>query len=161
MRHHPLFRALAITAGAGLVLSLAGCTTQPQTRRYVQYEPAPHSQPQRCHDCGTVETIVRVHHGRDNTRTGAVLGGVLGGIVGRELADDRSRGRQNTATVAGAVAGAVAGNAIEDRVNEETFDVTVRMDDGRRITVNVTRLPSGVGTGAYVRLDGRRIVPLR
>ena len=161
MRHAALLRTLAATSAAAVVLTLAGCSTQPQTRRYAQYEPAPYAQPQRCFDCGTVERIVRVQDGRENTRTGAVLGGVVGAIVGRELADDRSRGRQNTATVAGAVAGAVAGNAMENQVNEETFDVTVRMDDGRRVTVNVTRLPSGVGTGAYVRLDGRRIVPLR
>lgn len=140
---------------------LTACATQPTTRRYAQYEPAPHSEPQRCYDCGTVERIERVYGGRDNTRTGAVLGGVVGAIVGRELADDRSSGRRNTATVAGAAAGALAGNAIENRVNEETFDVTVRMDDGRRVTVNVTRLPAGVQTGAYVRYDGRRIVPLR
>jgi len=140
---------------------LAGCVSQPTTRRHVQYEPAPQLQPQRCHDCGTVERITRVMYGRDNTHTGAVLGGVVGAIVGRELADDRSDGRRNTATVAGAAAGALAGNVIENRMNEESFDVTVRMDDGRRLTVNVTRLPLGVETGAYVRYDGHRIIALR
>ena len=140
---------------------LTACTTQPTTRRHAHYEPAPYAQPQRCYDCGTVERIERVFGGRDNTRTGAVLGGVVGAIVGREIADDSSRGRRNTATVAGAAAGALAGNAIENRVNEESFDVIMRMDDGRRITVNVTRLPAGVQTGAYVRYDGRRITPLR
>ena len=90
-----------------------------------------------------------------------MIGGVLGAIVGRELADDSSRGRRNTATVAGAAAGALAGNAIENRANEESFDVTVRMDDGRRLTVNVTALPNGVRNGAYVRYDGRRLQALR
>jgi outer membrane lipoprotein SlyB len=90
-----------------------------------------------------------------------VIGGVLGAIVGRELADDSSRGRRNTATVAGAAAGALAGNAVENRANEESFDVTVRMDDGRRLTVNVTTLPNGVRNGAYVRYDGRRLQALR
>lgn len=152
-----LFLALALAAGT----LLAGCATQPTARSYAQYSPAPQAQPQRCYDCGTVERIERVYGARQNTRTGAVLGGVVGAIVGRELADDRSRGRQNTATVAGAAAGALAGNAIENRMNEESFDVTVRMDDGRRLTVNVTRLPTGVQAGAYVRYDGRRLVPLR
>lgn len=142
-------------------LLLTACATQPSTRSYARYEPAPHSQPQRCYDCGTVERIERVFGARGNTHTGAVLGGVVGAIVGRELADGRSEGRRNTATVAGAAAGALAGNAIENRANEESFDVTLRMDDGRRITLNVTRLPVGVATGAYVRYDGRRIVPLR
>ncbi len=144
---------------AALVLS--ACSTQPTTRRYADYQEPRYSEPTRCYDCGTVESIIRVENARTNTRTGAVLGGVLGAIVGRELADDSSSGRRNTATVAGAVGGAVAGNAIENRANAETFDVTVRMDDGRRITVNVTRLPSGVRTGAYVRYDGSRLVPLR
>ncbi|MCZ8113433.1 glycine zipper 2TM domain-containing protein [Silanimonas sp.] len=151
--------ALALGLIATAVLS--ACSTQPTTRRYAQYEPAPYQEPQRCYDCGTVETIVRVYGARENTRTGAVIGGVLGAIVGRELADDSSRGRRNTATVAGAAAGALAGNAIENRANEESFDVTVRMDDGRRLTVNVTALPNGVRNGAYVRYDGRRLQALR
>lgn len=151
-----------LALGAALVaVFVSACSTQPTTRRYATYEPAPQSYPVRCHDCGTVETIVRVLNGRENTRTGAVLGGVIGGIVGNQIADDESRGRRNTATVVGAAAGAVAGNAIENRANAETFDVTIRMDDGRRLTINVTSLPAGVGTGAYVRWDGRRLVPVR
>lgn len=151
----------ALALGLLAAALLSACTTQPTTRRYAQYEPAPYAEPARCYDCGTVETIVRVYGARDNTRTGAVVGGVLGAIVGRELADDDSRGRRNTATVAGAAAGALAGNAIENKVNEETFDVTVRMDDGRRLTVNMNSLPNGVRTGAYVRYDGRRLQALR
>ncbi len=139
---------------------LTACATQPNTRRYTALDVVPHSQPARCHDCGTVENITRVFYGRDNTRTGAVLGGVVGAIVGRELADGRSSGRRNTATVAGAAAGALAGDAIENRMNEESFDVSMRMDDGRRVTVNVTSLPTGVRLGAYVRFDGRRLLPL-
>ena len=151
----------ALVLGLLAAALLSACSTQPTTRRYAQYEPAPYSEPQRCYDCGTVETIIRVENARANTRTGAVVGGVLGAIVGRELADDSSKGRRNTATVAGAAAGAVAGNAIENRMNAESFDVTVRMDDGRRLTLNLTSLPAGLRTGAYVRYDGRRLLPLR
>lgn len=151
----------AVILGLLAALVLSACSTQPTTRRYADYQEPRYSEPARCDDCGTVVSIIRVENGRTNTRTGAVLGGVLGAIVGRELADDSSSGRRNTATVAGAVGGAVAGNAIENSANAETFDVTVRMDDGRRITLNVTRLPDGVRTGAYVRYDGRRLVPLR
>lgn len=151
----------AIALGLLASALLSACSTQPNTRRYAQYESAPYAAPQRCYDCGTVETIIRVENGRENTRTGAVVGGVLGAIVGREIADDSSRGRRNTATVAGAAAGAMAGNAIENRMNAETFDVTVRMDDGRRLTLNMRSLPAGLRTGAYVRYDGRGLVPLR
>jgi len=146
---------------AASALLLSACTTGPSSQRYPSYSPAQYSSPQRCYDCGTVESIVRVDNGRDNSRTGAVLGGVVGAIAGRALADDSSSGRQNTATVAGGVLGAVAGNAIEDRRNAETFDVTVRMDDGRRLTVNTNRLPNGLGRGSYVRWDGRDLDLLR
>ena len=151
----------ALTLGLIALATLAACSTQPTARRYTSYAPPAYAAPARCDDCGTVEAIVRVRNARPNTGTGAVLGGVLGAIVGRELADDSSKGRRNTATVAGAAAGALAGNAIENRMNEESFDVTVRMDDGRRVTFNVTSLPAGVHTGAYVRYNGRRLVPLR
>lgn len=154
-------RLPAIALFAAALLMLGGCATQPNTRSHAHFGPAPQAQPQRCYDCGTVERITRVMFGRDNSHTGAVLGGVVGAIIGRELADDSSKGRRNTATVAGAAAGALAGNAIENRMNEESFDITIRMDDGRRLTINVTQLPLGVQTGAYVRYDGRRIIPLR
>ena len=152
---------LTLIAGLTAATLLAGCATQPTSRSYADYRPGPQIDSTRCDSCGTVESITRVMYGRDNTRTGAVLGGVVGAIVGRELADDESKGRRNTATVAGAAAGALAGNAIENQANAESFDVTVRMDDGRRLTVNMTRLPPGIDRGAYVRYDGRRLIPLR
>lgn len=116
--------------------------------------------PDRCYDCGRIERIETVYGARQNSRTGAVLGGVVGAVVGRELADDESDGRQNTATVAGAVAGAVAGNAIENRVNAETYDIHVRMNDGRLLVFNRNSLGAGIHQGAYVRVDGNRIVAL-
>lgn len=161
MTTHRFMPRPALALGLLSAAVLSACATQPTTRRYAQYEPAPYTEPARCYDCGTVESIVRAYNARDNSRTGAVVGGVLGAIVGRELADDSSKGRRNTATVAGAAAGALAGNAIENKVNEETFDVTVRMDDGRRLTLNMNSLPPGLRQGAYVRFDGRRFIPMR
>jgi len=151
---------LFLLATAAVLLASA-CSTQPSAQRYVNYQPSQRVETERCYDCGTIETINRVQNARANTRSGAVLGGVLGAIVGNELADDSSRGRRNTATVAGAAAGALAGNAIENRANAESFEITVRMDDGRRLTLNMTRLPEGIRSGTYVRYDGRRLVPLR
>jgi len=155
------FAIRPLLLAATVVLLATACSTQPTTQRYVNYQPSPRVEPERCYDCGTIESISRVQNARANTGTGAVLGGVLGAIVGNQLADDSSRGRRNTATVAGAAAGALAGNAIENRANAESFDITVRMDDGRRLTLNMTRLPEGIRSGAYVRYDGRRLVPLR
>jgi outer membrane lipoprotein SlyB len=82
-------------------------------------------------------------------------------VVAREVPTHGSQGKKNTATVAGAVAGAVAGNAIENKVNEETFDIHVRMDDGRRLVINRNSLGNDIRVGAYVRVDGNRLIPLR
>ena len=83
-----------------------------------------------------------------------MLGGIVGGVAAREIADDESDGRQNTATVVGAAAGAVAGNAIENRMIAETYDIHVRMDDGRVLIFNRNSLAGGVREGAYVRVEG-------
>ena len=82
-------------------------------------------------------------------------------LIARELADHGSEGKKNTATVAGAVAGAVAGNAIEHKVNEQTYDIHVRMDDGRLIVINRNSLGNGIREGAYVRVDGNKLELLR
>lgn len=151
---------MPVLLGAAALL-LSACATQPTAHRFPSHAPPPAFGAQRCHDCGTVEAIYRVQSARNHTGTGAVLGGVLGAIVGRELAEDSSEGRRNTATVAGAAAGAVTGNVIERRMNEGSFDVAVRMDDGRRLTLNLPSLPHGLHIGAYVRYDGRGLLPLR
>ncbi|KFN47174.1 glycine zipper 2TM domain-containing protein [Arenimonas metalli] len=156
MKSHLLIVATLATAG------LAACSTAPRNSGYGYNDRGyGYSEPQRCYDCGRVERIEQVYGARENSRTGAVLGGLVGAVAAREIPKHGSDGKQNTATVAGAVAGAIAGNAIENKVNEETFDVHVRMDDGRRIVINTNRLPAGIREGAYVRVDGNRISPLR
>lgn len=149
-----------LAALLGLAL-LGGCATAPTTRSVVAHETRPAAPTLACRDCGRVESITRVQDARPATGSGAVLGGVVGAIAGRALADDRSEGRQNTATVVGAVAGAAAGHAIEQRANAGSFDVVVRMDDGRRLTLNLGRLPAGLAPGSSVRWDGRDLIPLR
>ena len=149
---------------AALTLTLGACASAPRSTGYDNgygSSGSGYSEPQRCYDCGRVERIETVYGARTNSRTGAVLGGVVGAVAGRELADDSSDGRQNTATVVGAVAGAVAGNAIENKRNEETFNIHVRMDDGRRLVINRNSLGNDIRVGAYVRVDGNRLIPLR
>lgn len=152
-----MFTRLMIAAA--LSASLAACATSSPGRDY-GYDRG-YSQPQRCYDCGRIERIEKVYGARENSRTGAVLGGVIGAVAAREIPNHGSQGKKNTATVAGAVAGAVAGNAIENKVNEETFDIHVRMDDGRLIVINRNSLGNGIREGAYVRVDGTRLIPLR
>jgi len=84
-----------------------------------------------------------------------VLGGVVGAAAGRELAKDESKGRRNTATVAGAAAGALAGAAIQRNMNNASYNVTVRMNDGRVTTVTQSDL-GGIREGSYVRVYNGR-----
>jgi outer membrane lipoprotein SlyB len=149
-------RLIGIAAIA--TLAMAGCaTTSPN---YGSATPPPSSSG-ACYDCGTVARIDMV--GTTGTArtgvTGAVLGGIVGAAAGRELTDDESKGRQNTATVAGAVAGAAAGAAIERNVvgggTSGTYNVHVRMNDGRTVVVSQTDL-GGIREGSYVRVYNGR-----
>ena len=141
---------------AAASLAMAGCaTTAPG---YGYGGPPPASTTANCYDCGTVTRIDMTGGGSAvPNATGAVLGGIVGAAAGRELADDESEGRRNTATVAGAVAGAVAGNAIQNRAqaNNNTYSITVRMNDGRSVVVTQGEL-GGIREGSYVRVYNGR-----
>ncbi len=146
---------------AALALATVACTTTAPAPRY-GYQNAPiYSQPQSCYDCGRIERIEPVYGARSNSRAGAVLGGLVGAVVAREVPNHSSDGRQNTATVAGAAAGALAGNAIENQMNEETFDIHILMDDGRRVVINRNNPGNNLRVGSYVRVDGNSLTPLR
>lgn len=112
-----------------------------------------------CQDCGVVTRIEqRARGGNTPNATGAVLGGVVGAVAAREIAgrNTDSEGRRNTATAAGAVGGALAGNAIQNRVQEgTTYDVHVRLDDGRMTVVSQNDL-AGIREGSYVRVASGR-----
>lgn len=153
MKTHQLLIASALTA------SLAACASAPRSAGYDSYDRGydrGYSEPARCYDCGRVERIEKVYGARQNSRTGAVLGGVVGAVAAREVPTHGSQGNKNTATVAGAVVGAIAGNAIENKVNEETFDIHIRMDDGRRIVINRNNL-GNLREGAYVQVKGNNV----
>ena len=137
-----------------LAAGLAACASAPSSHRHVYVSPAPSVAPSRCYSCGTVERIEMVYGARENTHTGAVLGGIVGGIAGNQVGKGDGK---KAATVAGVVVGAAAGNAIEKKTNAQTYDVTVRMDDGRRIVFNRNNLGAGLRVGAYVHVDGNRL----
>src|SRR4249919_2181172 len=131
---------------AAASMALAGCATLPGYSRNGYG-----SSSASCYDCGTVTHIEQIGQPSSGV-TGAVLGGVVGAAAGREIADDKSKGQQNTATAAGAVVGAVAGSAIERNVHGAHYNVYVRMDDGRTVTVTQNDL-NGVHEGSYVRVS--------
>ncbi|MGH8076536.1 MAG: glycine zipper 2TM domain-containing protein [Lysobacter sp.] len=146
-------RLLGVAAAASL--ALAGCATSGYGSPGYGGGPPPVSSSASCYDCGTVTRIEMTGGSNAPSATGAVLGGLVGAAAGRKIADDESKGRQNTATVAGAVAGAVAGNAIQKRVSGSTYNVYVRMNDGRTTVVTQNDL-GGIREGSYVRVYNGR-----
>jgi outer membrane lipoprotein SlyB len=146
------FPALLVTAT--LAASLAACASN-SGNRYgndrVVSSPAPYST--NCYDCGTVERVDVVQTTGTASGGGAVLGGIVGGVVGSQVGDGDGK---KAATVAGVVGGAVAGNAIEKNMAKQGYQVTVRMDDGRRLTVTQGTVASGLRAGSRVRLDDGR-----
>lgn len=148
-----------LAMGALAAATLAGCaTTSPNYGGYSS--PAPVSSQSRCYDCGLVTRIDTVGSGRTApSKTGAVLGGIVGAIAGHEISDKTggSKGNQNVAAVAGAVGGAVAGNAIQNRVTGDSYDVHVRMDDGRTVVINQRDL-AGIRENTYVRVVNGKVV---
>lgn len=145
-----------IGAAAVATLALAGCATTSSNGSGYGNTPPP-SNAGACYDCGTVTRIDALGTGtQPSGATGAVLGGVVGAAAGHELAKDESKGRQNTATVAGAAAGALAGAAIQRNMqNNASYNLTVRMNDGRVLTVSQPDL-GGIREGSYVRVYNGR-----
>ena len=141
-------------------LAATGCATTSPGYGSSSYG-APPPAGATCYDCGTVTRIEMVSSGGSSVpnATGAVLGGIVGAAAAREIADDRtdSEGRKNTATVAGAVAGAAIGNTIQNRTqaNNATYNVHVRMSDGRTTVVSQSDL-GGIREGSYVRVYNGR-----
>lgn len=114
----------------------------------------------RCADCGIVTRINQVASGRTApSATGAILGGLVGAVAGHEISDHTggSKGNQNIAAAAGAVGGALAGNQIQKNVTSDTYDISVRMDDGRTIVVNQRDL-GGIRENTYVRVVNGKVI---
>ena len=133
----------AITLAAALSACASSSGGYADTRAAAPYSAS-------CYDCGTVESVRTVETTGTSSGGGAVLGGIVGGVVGSQVGDGDG---QKAATVAGVVGGAVAGNAIEKNMAKTGYQVTVRMDDGRRLTVTQGNVDGGLRAGSRVRLD--------
>ncbi|QYR52335.1 glycine zipper 2TM domain-containing protein [Lysobacter soyae] len=147
-QHAKIALALAAT------MTLGACATTSNGYGYGSGAPGPVSG--QCYDCGTVTRIDTASQSTAPNATGAIIGGVVGAVAAHEIAKNQtdSKGRQNTATVAGAVGGAIAGNAIQNRT-QNSYNVTVRMDDGRYVTTSQSDI-SGIREGSYVRVYNGR-----
>ena len=101
-----------------------GQRSAPQT---VAYEILP--APVVCNVCGTISDIQRVDEKRKPKGIGAAVGAVVGATVGHLFGKGKGK---TVATAGGAVAGGVAGNVIEGRMTTTHWEVTVKMNSGRR-----------------------------
>lgn len=154
-----------IAAGAIASLALAGCATSPGYgggyNNGGSYGNSNNGYNQnQCRDCGIVTRIDTVASGRTApAATGAILGGIVGAVAGHEISDHTggSRGNKNIAAAAGAAAGALAGNKIQQNVTGNSYDIQVRMDDGRVVVVNQKDL-GGIRENTYVRVVNGRVV---
>ena len=153
---------LSVMIPAGLtVLALVGCASGGgYNSGYNNGYNSGYASSQVCNDCGTVTRIMVLDSGRTApAATGAVLGGIVGAVAGHEIADHTggSRGNKNVAAVAGAAAGALAGNRIQQNTTGVSYDITVRMDDGRVVVVNQKSV-EGFGQNSQVRVVNGRVV---
>ncbi|WP_426344666.1 glycine zipper 2TM domain-containing protein [Pseudoduganella sp. R-32] len=90
--------------------------------------------PAVCHSCGVVEAVHAVTQRGQGSGLGAAGGAIVGGLLGNQIGGGSGR---KLATVAGAVGGAVVGNQVEGNMKSTTtYQVRVRMDDGKVRTVS-------------------------
>ncbi len=143
-----------LLSAAALTLALSACATGPgYYGPGPGYGPPPGRYVARCESCGRVERIEQIYGQHRSSGAGAVVGGIVGGVLGNTVGKGDGR---TAATVVGAVGGAVVGNEIEKNNNgATTFDIYVRMDDGRRLIVN-QRDPYGIREGSYVSIEAGR-----
>ena len=142
-----------LLSAAALTLALAACATGPG---YNGPSNSGYSNDgyndTRCGNCGTVDRIEQIYGDRHSNGTGAVIGGIVGGVLGNQVGKGNGK---TAATVVGVVGGAVVGNEIEKNGNGSSYDVYVRMDDGRRLILNQRDL-GGVREGSHVQVEGNR-----
>lgn len=129
-------RFLSVVSSVVVVAGLAACAAPMNQPAPVSSYPASTypGQPQSNYvEYGRVSNV-EVMRTQDPARTsgvGAVLGGVAGAAVGSQIGGGSGR---TAATVIGAVGGAVAGNAVERSRNtqavNETYRVSVQLDNG-------------------------------
>lgn len=132
--------------------SAAPSSAYPGASPAPSYSPAPVvAAAPLCAVCGSVESVTPVERSSKapGVGVGAVAGGVLGAVLGNQVGHGNGR---TAATVLGAVGGGFAGNAIEGKIRKETvYQVSVRMEDGSRRSVELARAPS---VGSQVTVEG-------
>jgi outer membrane lipoprotein SlyB len=109
---------------------------------------------------GVVQSVDVV--GGQNSGSGTTLGTVAGAVVGGVLGNQVGSGRGRTAaTVAGATGGALAGGQMQRNTQQgaaqQSYQVSVRMDNGAIQTLAMSN-PPGLQVGDRVRVANGVIV---
>jgi outer membrane lipoprotein SlyB len=133
--------------------SIAGTTAvEPKTNTTSTTEMSSTS---ACANCGTVSAIREMEKKGEGTGLGAIGGAVVGGVIGNQFGGGRGK---KVLTVAGAAGGAYAGHQVEKSARStKTWNVTVRMDNGRNRTIALGAAPA-LAVGDKVRIEGNNIV---
>lgn len=102
-----------------------------------------------CNNCGRVDSVRTIKTRAEGSGVGAAGGAILGGLLGNQVGGGNGR---KLATVAGAVGGAVVGNQVEGNMKARTtYEVHVRMDNGKSRTFNLQNL-NGFSSGDRVKV---------
>ena len=82
---------------------------------------------------GVIESVTEGKIEGTKTGIGTVAGGVLGGVAGHSVGGGSGK---DIATVGGALAGAVVGSIAEEATTrQKAYSLTVKLDDGRVLTI--------------------------
>lgn len=148
--------SLAIAIGSAALLAACAGPQYDQSTSSGPYSTYPYDSRAPANAlAGTVERIEVVPRGDNHNIAGTAIGAVVGGLIGSQIGSGRG---QTAATVAGAAGGAIAGNQIEkrSRAPNETFRVTVRLDNGGYQTITQDNIVD-LRVGDRIRLDGDRM----
>ena len=149
-----ILSAVGVAAFTGLIPSASSKVQASAEAAKPVVAEAPKAAAKTCPTCGVIASIKTAEVKAQTSGVGAVAGGVAGAVVGNQFGHGDGRA---VMTIAGAAGGAFAGNEIEKHVKKHTvYRVTVRLDDGRLVTVSKNAAPA-FAVGERVRLNGNAL----
>jgi outer membrane lipoprotein SlyB len=137
---------LRLISVAAMAIGLSACTTSGSGYNSGSSTSNSGYSSSTCNDCGVVQHVNSYTGERHASGVGAVTGAVVGGLLGNQVGQGDGK---TAATVAGAVVGGMAGNAIEKNQSETWYDISIRMNDGRQVTVTQNNL-NGIREGSRI-----------
>ncbi|MFO7582766.1 glycine zipper 2TM domain-containing protein [Guyparkeria sp.] len=122
-------RLLLVVLTMGGLVFLAGCASSMSSGAYSRDT----ARQMQTVYYGTIQDVRTVQIEGTKTPIGTGVGAVTGGILGSQVGGGTGR---SLATVGGVVLGGLAGSAAEEGITRQTgYEITVRLDNGRTISV--------------------------